>query len=167
MDFVDPKKRSKMMSSVRGRNSRLEVALRHELHKLGFRYRLYRKDLPGKPDLTMARYRSVVLFNGCFWHQHGCTRSTLPASNTAWWRAKLQANIQRDRDNIAALRKLGWKVLVVWECSIRGRGQILHKAIKRVASLTRTFLISGMPYAEICKKDGIALLRTERNKRKP
>jgi DNA mismatch endonuclease (patch repair protein) len=93
--------------------------VRKLLHRLGFRFRLHRRDLPGKPDVVLPKWRAVVFVHGCFWHQHeGCTRSVRPTSNVPFWTKKLDRNVQRDRENFAELRSAGWKVFVAWECEI-------------------------------------------------
>jgi DNA mismatch endonuclease, patch repair protein len=104
-----------------GRNTRPELAVRKVLWKLGYRYRLHSRLLPGKPDICFARRRKVIFVHGCFWHQHKgerCPFRTRPASNVAYWRAKLHRNVQRDRANRAALRGLGWKCKIIWECEV-------------------------------------------------
>lgn len=112
--------RSEMMSRVRGRDTRPEIEVRKALHAAGFRFRLHRSDLPGKPDITFPKYRTVLFVNGCFWHQHpGCARAKRPASNRDFWNKKLTDNVARDTRNIRALQDIGWRVIVLWECQIR------------------------------------------------
>jgi len=116
---VDPK-RSRVMAAIRSRNTRPERLVRRLAHGLGFRFRLHRRDLPGSPDLVFPRFRSVVFVHGCFWHRHTCTAGCKqPATNRAYWRAKFKRNKQRDVENKRALRQVGWRVLVVWECQLR------------------------------------------------
>lgn len=118
-DIVDRKTRSRMMSGIPGRNTKPELTVRSFLHRAGLRFRLHRCDLPGRPDIVLPRYRVVVLVHGCFWHRHnGCRFSYLPDSNRQFWLDKFQANVDRDKKTSRALRKMGWRVLVVWECSI-------------------------------------------------
>ena len=118
-DRFTPEKRSEIMRMVKSTDTSPELNVRKLLHGLGFRFRLHRKDLPGKPDIVLARYHAVIFVNGCFWHQHPrCKRSAIPVSNHDWWSTKLQRNAQRDRANILELRKLGWVVLTVWECEV-------------------------------------------------
>jgi len=108
------------MSHVKGRDTRPELLVRSLVHRLGYRFRLHRRDLPGCPDLVLPRHQTVILVHGCFWHQHpGCRRATMPATNREFWQAKLSGNAERDRRNQAALTTLGWRVLVVWECETR------------------------------------------------
>jgi len=112
------------MAAIKSRGSKPEMAVRRLAHFLGFRFRLHRSDLPGKPDLVFGPRRKVIFVHGCFWHQHdrtNCLDGRLPKSNTAYWKPKLLSNVDRDRDNIAALISSGWKVLVVWECEVVDR----------------------------------------------
>lgn len=120
-DTVPPETRSRMMSGIRGKNSRPEMLVRSLLHAAGYRFRLHRKDLPGTPDIVLPKRRIVIFIHGCFWHRHsGCRLFKLPATRTDFWSEKLQANAERDRLATIALEKLGWRVLCVWECSTRG-----------------------------------------------
>jgi DNA mismatch endonuclease, patch repair protein len=120
VDIVDRRTRSRMMSGIRGKNTRPEITVRKYLHSKGFRYRLHGKRLPGRPDLVLAKYRTAVFVHGCFWHQHpGCKYAYKPKSNRDFWRKKLASNIRRDKENQKQLRKLGWRVYLVWECRLR------------------------------------------------
>lgn len=119
MDTVDKATRSRIMAAVKQRGTKPEVALRHALHHQGLRYRLNEKRLPGSPDLVFPRYRAVVFVHGCFWHSHGCKFSTVPSTRQDFWLAKFLANKERDRRKIEALLAEGWRVLVVWECSMK------------------------------------------------
>ena len=108
------------MSRVRSFDTKPELALRHALFAKGFRYRLHRKDLPGKPDIVFPSRRKVIFVHGCFWHQHpGCKYATIPKSNTDFWVEKFRRNTKRDSTNIADLAKLDWKALVIWQCQIK------------------------------------------------
>ena len=119
-DVFSEKKRSWIMSRVKGKDTSPERAVRSLVHDLGYRFRLHRKDLPGCPDIVLPRHRKIVFVHGCFWHGHkGCARSARPTSNTRFWNAKIDSNVQRDRRNIRALRRRGWSVLVVWTCELR------------------------------------------------
>ena len=119
-DIVDRKTRSRMMASIKGRNTRPEMALRKALHSLGFRYRLHDRKLPGHPDLVFPKYKAVVFVHGCFWHRHaGCRYATTPASNMEFWERKFYENIKRDSRNMEELLKSGWRVAVVWECALK------------------------------------------------
>lgn len=120
MDRLSPEKRSEVMRQVKGKNTTPELCVRKLLHEMGFRFRLHSKDLPGKPDIVLPKYRLCILVNGCFWHQHlGCPRATIPASNFDFWKAKLSRTRERDRQNITELSKLGWRTLVIWECETK------------------------------------------------
>ncbi|WP_224199552.1 very short patch repair endonuclease [Pacificimonas aurantium] len=120
---MDAASRSRMMASIRGKDTKPELTLRRALHRRGLRYRLHWKKLPGRPDLVFPRFRAALFVHGCFWHQHeGCRFATTPATRTEFWQAKFDANVERDRRNQCDLANSGWKVGVVWECSIRKRG---------------------------------------------
>lgn len=120
MDKVDPVTRSYMMSRIRGKNSNPEMVVRRYLHSRGFRYALHKKDLPGKPDLVLSRYNLAIFVHGCFWHRHEkCLYSTEPATRVEFWRSKFQGNVERDKRNIQELVRLGWRVLIVWECGLK------------------------------------------------
>ena len=119
-DIVDSGRRSEMMSRIKGRDTVPEIVVRRIAHGLGFRFRLYRKDLPGRPDLVFPRHRAVVFVHGCFWHRHdGCRYAYEPKSRVPFWTEKFRRNVARDQRNEAALRALGWRVLVIWECETR------------------------------------------------
>ena len=120
-DVVDPKVRSRMMSGIQGRDTKPELIIRRGLHQLGFRYRLHDKKLPGKPDLVFPQYRAVIFVNGCFWHKHQCHLFKWPSTRKAFWREKISGNAERDKRNRAECEQRGWKVLVVWECALKGR----------------------------------------------
>lgn len=124
-DRFTPERRSEIMRQVKSTNTSPELFVRKLLHRLGFRFRLHRKDLPGKPDIVLPRFHAVIFVNGCFWHQHPrCRRAALPVANHEWWSQKLTRNAQRDRANTVELRKLGWIVLTVWECEISKTGHL-------------------------------------------
>lgn len=123
-DVFDKTRRSEIMSHIRSKNTKPEVALRKALFARGFRYRLYVKTLPGKPDMVLPKYKTVIFIQGCFWHGHeNCRRANIPQSNTEYWREKIARNKERDINNTSALLKSGWNVIIVWEC------EITHKSI--------------------------------------
>lgn len=123
-DVVSQAVRSRMMSSIRGRDTRPEMIVRRYLHRCGFRYRLHDRSLPGAPDLVLPRYRAVIFVHGCFWHRHaGCRFAATPANNHEFWRQKLSDNIERDQRTIQKLLHDDWRVIVVWECGIRLLGK--------------------------------------------
>ena len=118
-DTVSKEMRSKIMAAVKGRDTAPELLVRSKLFSEGFRYRLHRRSLPGTPDIVLPRYRTIVFVNGCFWHGHDCPEGRrIPRTRTNYWRAKLDGNIARDRENQRALRLAGWKVFIVWTCEI-------------------------------------------------
>lgn len=120
MDIYCREKRSEIMSKVRSSDTKPEVAVRRVLHSLGFRFRLHSKALPGKPDIVLPKHRSVVFVHGCFWHHHeGCGKSKLPVTNAEFWQTKIAENVSRDMKTIRALKRLGWRVLVIWECETK------------------------------------------------
>jgi len=119
-DVVDPATRSRMMSGIRGKNTKPELMIRKALHARGFRYRLH-CDLPGKPDICLPRYRAVIFVHGCFWHGHGCHLFKWPKTRPEFWRAKLGRNCEVDRVAEDRLGSLGWRVAIVWECALKGR----------------------------------------------
>ncbi|MDE0150585.1 MAG: DNA mismatch endonuclease Vsr [Rhodospirillaceae bacterium] len=119
-DTVDPITRSRMMASVRSRDTGPEVAIRKALHRRGFRYRTNDPKLPGRPDIVFPKYRAAVLIHGCFWHGHDCSLFRLPATRREFWAKKLQQNRERDEKVRLALSETGWRCLTVWECALRG-----------------------------------------------
>lgn len=125
-DKLTPQQRSHCMSRVKGKNTKPEMVIRSMLHRLGYRFRLHRKDLPGRPDIVLPKYRTVVFVHGCFWHQHhGCKKATVPENNREFWMAKLMGNIERDKQAHKALEALGWRVAVIWECAIKSNLEIV------------------------------------------
>lgn len=121
-DPLTREQRRRNMAGIRAQNTKPEMTLRRGLHKRGLRYRLHVRDLPGTPDLVFPTARAVVFVHGCFWHGHDCALFKLPASNTDFWETKITRNQVRDQLAVAALTESGWRVLTVWECSLRGRG---------------------------------------------
>lgn len=120
MDVFTSEKRSQVMSRIRGKNTKPELVVRRLLHRLGYRFRLHAEDLPGKPDIVLPKYKTVVFVNGCFWHAHSCKQgSRRPASNMEFWNAKLAKNKKRDTDNMTTLKEAGWQCLVIWQCGLR------------------------------------------------
>ena len=129
------------MSSVRATNTQPELEVRRRLFSMGFRYRLHRRDLPGVPDLVFPKYHAVVFIHGCFWHYHGCRRSSVPRSRTAWWKQKLEENRRRDSEVVSRLRNLGWRVLIIWECSFRKGGSYRQVELSQVVERAARFLL--------------------------
>jgi DNA mismatch endonuclease (patch repair protein) len=119
-DIVTPAVRSRMMSGIRGKNTKPEILVRSFLHRRGLRFRLHSSKLPGRPDLVLPRYRSVVFVHGCFWHQHpGCRFAYMPKSNVERWQKKFSENRARDFEAVRALEAQGWSVFTIWECQVR------------------------------------------------
>lgn len=134
LDFLTAKQRSLLMSKVRGRDTRPELFVRKLCHRLGYRFRLHRRDLPGSPDLVFPRHAKVIFVHGCFWHAHeNCPKATVPNSRRDFWVTKFADNRRRDSTAVTKFRALGWKVLVVWECEIRDGG----RAERRIAKFLR------------------------------
>jgi DNA mismatch endonuclease (patch repair protein) len=121
--------RSKNMAAIKGRNTRPEMLVRRALHKAGFRYRLHVANLPGKPDLVFPCYKAVIFVQGCFWHQHQCAMFHWPKSRTDWWRQKIIANRKHDEIVQDKLRELGWRVMLVWECALKGKNKLTPEQI--------------------------------------
>ncbi|MCD8176230.1 MAG: very short patch repair endonuclease [Tannerellaceae bacterium] len=135
MDIWDKKKRSKVMSNIRSKNTKPEITLRKELYKIGFRYRINYKKLPGKPDIVFPKYKTAIFVNGCFWHGHGpCSDTHIPKTNSTYWQDKIDRNKQRDKENIEKLESLGWKVMTVWDCEIQKKEK-LDLLIKEIESI--------------------------------
>ncbi len=119
-DIVDRATRSRMMSTIKTKNTKPEIALRHALHRDGYRFRLHVPNLPGTPDVVLHRYRAACFVHGCFWHHHkDCRYGTTPSTNAEFWRTKFESNNERDRLSKTQLLKDGWRVAVVWECALR------------------------------------------------
>ena len=119
-DVHEPETRSYNMSQILGKDTKPEMMVRKFLHGNGFRYRLHVKDLPGKPDLVLPKYNSVIFVHGCFWHAHvGCKYFKIPTTRTEWWKNKLFGNRERDKKYIRQLEDLGWNVIVIWECELK------------------------------------------------
>ena len=120
MDNLSPDKRTRIMSSIRSKNTRPEIVVRKILYGKGVRFRIHAKDLPGKPDIVIRKYKLAIQVNGCFWHQHsGCHENRIPDSNKKFWKDKLKRNVDRDKKNHALLIKEGFKVFYFWECEIK------------------------------------------------
>jgi len=144
IDVVDSATRSRMMSGIRGRNTKPEILIRSLLHRHGFRFRLHARDLPGKPDIVFPRYHAVIFVHGCFWHGHDCPLFKWPATRPEFWREKIGRNRANDHKAMEALLAKGWRVGIVWECAIRGAG----KNVERVAQRLADWLRSNAPFIE-------------------
>lgn len=132
-DVLTPEQRRRCMQAIRGKDTRPELIVRSLAHRMGYRFRLHRRDLPGRPDLVFPGRKKVIFVHGCFWHQHPrCRYATRPATRPEFWAAKLDANRDRDRRVKCELRKLGWEVLIIWECQLRN--------VEKVENRIRSFL---------------------------
>ena len=148
VDVVDKKSRSRMMSGISGKNTKPEMLIRKGLHRRGFRYRLHKSDLPGKPDLVFPKYKAIILINGCFWHQHDCHLFKWPSTREEFWRKKILGNKARDERNLKIYSELGWKVLVIWECAIKGKtrrplSEVIETAVEWLQLDTQNSEVSG------------------------
>ncbi len=130
-DHLSKEKRSWNMSRIRSKDTLPELMVRSLLHRLGYRFRLHRKDLPGKPDIVLRKYKTVIFVHGCFWHRHkGCKRCTTPTTNAKYWVPKLEGNVKKDIEHRRTLKRLGWRTIVVWECEVK-KPQRLVGRLKR------------------------------------
>jgi DNA mismatch endonuclease (patch repair protein) len=144
MDTVDTATRSKMMSAIRSKDTGPEMVVRRFLHGRGYRYRIHRKDLAGKPDIVIPRLKVCIFVHGCFWHRHpGCPYATTPKTRPEFWNEKLQKNVARDLANIAALGAAGWNVLIVWECQLKKDVETLDRLERKLRLLS-----TGQVYRE-------------------
>ncbi len=162
VDVFDAAKRSWLMSRIRGTNTRPERLVRSLVHRLGFRFTLHgpwNRSLPGRPEIVLPRHRTVIFVHGCFWHGHpGCKTFRLPKSRRRWWQAKIARNRERDSTHEAALRALGWRVVVVWECTLRRRASIDELAGTLARTLRGTAAITRIRYDETAEPAADALL---------
>lgn len=138
-DTKTPAERSENMARIRSTNTKPEEIVRKYLFSHGFRYRKNDKRYPGKPDIVLPKYRTIIFVNGCFWHMHGCSRSRLPRSNQEYWKPKIERNIQRDAENQQKLEADGWKVIVVWECELKKR--IAEERLSRLCEEIRADIL--------------------------
>ena len=136
MDRLTAERRSWNMSRIKGRDTVPEKRVRSLLHRLGFRFSLRTRDLPGRPDILLRRYKTAIFVHGCFWHRHsGCKNSVLPKTREEFWISKLNGNVERDRRNAAELRQQGWQVLIVWECEIEDETKLTQKLRAKLAGV--------------------------------
>jgi len=134
-DILTPDQRHKCMSNIRSTNTKPEIVVRRIVHGMGYRYRLHKRDLPGKPDIVLARHKKVIFVNGCFWHMHNCSNGRVtPKTNAKFWQSKRKGNVERDKRNLRQLRKAGWKVLVVWECQTKNINRLARKLKRSLKS---------------------------------
>lgn len=147
-DVVAASKRAMMMAGIKGKDTKAELLIRKGLYRLGFRYRLHRNDLPGKPDLALPKHKAVIYVNGCFWHGHCCHLFKWPSTRAEFWKEKISSNIARDKRNSAACANSGWKVLVIWECALKGKtrrnlNEVIHTAANWLLYDNQSAEISG------------------------
>ena len=148
-DVVTSAVRSRMMAGIRGKNTRPEILVRHELFVRGYRYRLHVSNLPGKPDLVFPKHRAVIFVHGCFWHRHDCSLFKWPSTNVTFWRTKLLRNRSVDRRALKQLKIADWRVLTIWECSLKG---VKRLEIDRVVETTTRWLHSRSRLSEIRRR---------------
>lgn len=148
-DIVDQATRSRMMSGISSKNTKAEVEIRKKLFSLGYRYRIHDSKLPGKPDIIMARFKAVIFIHGCFWHAHNCVLFKLPSTRRAFWKNKLKRNSQKDTENNKELKKMGWRIMTVWECSFRGAGKKREEQIDIIANKIVNWVHSSKRQIEI------------------
>lgn len=146
VDIVSPSVRSRMMSGIKGKNTRPELIIRKALHARGFRYRLHAANIPGKPDIVLARYHAVIFVHGCFWHGHDCPLFRLPSTRTEFWQVKITRNRIRDAEVSEKVTQQGWRILSIWECSIKGRTKL---GVDTVVELAISWLTGNMAVGEI------------------
>ena len=134
MDNLTKQQRSRCMSRIRDKDTQPEKIVRKVLTELGWRYRLHVDKLPGKPDIVISKIKTVIFINGCFWHQHkGCRRQSMPKANISYWSRKLKRNVEKQKEDIEALRKAGWKVFIVWECQTKNGNRLTNRIQKALA----------------------------------
>ncbi len=135
-----------MMSGIRGKNTKPELLIRKALHARGFRFKLHSQDLPGKPDLVFPQYHAVIQINGCFWHGHQCHLFKWPSSRPDFWREKIEGNRQRDTRNVQTLLDLGWRVMTLWECALKGKKRL---PLEQLTELVENWLLVGNQLVEL------------------
>ncbi|WP_263081702.1 very short patch repair endonuclease [Endozoicomonas sp. Mp262] len=138
--------RSYIMASIHSKNTKPELIVRKKLHALGFRFRIHARELPGSPDLVLPKYKAVIQVNGCFWHGHDCPLFKMPKTRTEFWYKKISGNQERDKTNTGKLLMLGWRIMVIWECAIRGKQRIDENIW---ASLIENWLLVGNDFIEL------------------
>lgn len=156
-DIVDPATRSRIMAGIRGHNTKPELLIRSGLHRMGFRFRLYGKGLPGKPDMVFASRRAVIEVRGCFWHGHDCPLFRWPATRPEFWREKIAANVARDARNREALLDQGWRMAEVWDCQLKGPRR---RPVSEVLDELAAFLRSPLPFLSVGEPKTIAIPET-------
>jgi DNA mismatch endonuclease (patch repair protein) len=135
-----------MMSGIRGKDTKPELVIRKALHAAGFRFRLHAKDVPGKPDIVLPRYRAAIFINGCFWHRHDCHLFRMPSTRTEFWQQKIESNVQRDIRTHESLAQTDWRQLTIWECALKGR---THLDFAALMNTVVDWLRSDEPFLEV------------------
>ncbi len=151
-DIVDAATRSRMMSGIRGKDTKPELLVRHGLHGRGFRFRLHGAKLPGRPDIVLPKYSAAIFVHGCFWHAHNCSLAKRPTTRPEFWRQKLAGNQARDARQLGDLQAMGFRTLVIWECALRGPNELLAFTLDRAEDWLR----SGETSADITRSDWAA-----------
>ncbi|HBC0022999.1 TPA: DNA mismatch endonuclease Vsr [Enterobacter hormaechei subsp. steigerwaltii] len=146
MDKFTKEKRTEIMKNVLSKNNKAEMLIRKSIYHLGIRYRLHDARLPGRPDIIITKYNTVIFVNGCLWHGHNCKRGKIPKTNTKYWLEKIEMNKNRDLENLMDLFALNWRVIIIWECSFRGLGK---EKIKLLAYECLRFFMSNERYLEL------------------
>lgn len=153
-DIMTKEQRHKCMVAVKGKDTKPEMIVRRYLHGLGFRYGLHNKKLPGTPDLVLRRHKTVIFVNGCFWHGHeNCKYSHIPKSNIEFWQMKICRNRARDLRNVEALRKLGWHVIIIWECQLKTEELRKQTFAELYARLNGEYIIHSQSFAEAAEAE--------------
>lgn len=143
-DTLTIAERSRLMAKIRGKDTLPEIAVRSLLHRAGYRFRIHVANLPGRPDIVLPKHRTIVFIHGCFWHRHkGCKAATSPKSHRKFWAEKFRRNVANDRKHERQLRRMGWKVVTLWECQIRRPGRVLQRVGKVVESRAATRMGAG------------------------
>ena len=151
MDIVTPKKRSEMMSGICSKNTKPEIIIRKGLFSRGFRYRINHKKIFGKPDIVLKKYNAAIFIHGCFWHGHiGCENFKIPSSNRDFWIDKIYFNRKRDGEVLNYLHATGWRICIIWECSIRGKKQLLN--LNKIIDEISEWLLSDRIWLEVTSK---------------
>jgi len=126
--FMTNEVRSRNMAAIKSKNTKPEIEVRKLLHSMGYRFRLHMKDLPGNPDIVLKKYKTVIFVNGCFWHRHpNCKYASIPKTRPEFWSQKFKSNVERDKNNYIKIKNLGWKYIVVWECELKNRSDLVEK----------------------------------------
>jgi len=129
VDVVDQPTRSRMMSGISGKNTKPEIYIRSLLHRQGFRFRIHVNSLPGKPDIVLKRHNAIILVHGCFWHAHQCHLFKWPSTRRDFWKTKIEGNRSRDIESVKQLESMGWRVLTIWECALKGKYRLEEAAL--------------------------------------